>query len=137
VNCARSCASCCLSSDGPLGETFPSGSHAQSEGYISNHTDLSPHCVRPRPVATASRLPFEGCTMSTDQALESSLHPGYVQQPPDWIIDYCFNFLGLSLDTAPLETPSNLPTLPSSFPVLNNTGTAVSESCFSHTTPKL
>ena len=73
--------------------------------------------------------------MSTDQGFEDALHPDYAQQPADWIIDYWFHYLGLSLDTAPLETPSTLPALPSSFQVRNDTDDAVSLSLFSHTTP--
>ena len=66
--------------------------------------------------------------MSTDQGFEDALHPDYAQQPPDWIIDYWFNYLGLSLDTTPLANSSTLPTLPSSFPVRNDTNDAVSQS---------
>jgi len=132
VNGAYPCAPCRLSSDGPLGENFPSNGHAQSKGYVSNHTYLSPHCVISVPMATASRLPDDEA-----KAFEGTLHPDYVQQPPDWIIDYWFGYLGLSLDTTPPETPSNLPTLPSSFPVRNDIGSDVSQSRFSHNTQNL
>ena len=73
--------------------------------------------------------------MSTDQGFEDALNQDYAQQPPNWIIDYWFHYLGLSLDTAPLETPSTLPTLPSSFSVRNDTNDVVSHSFFGHTTP--
>ena len=125
MNCA---CSYCPSSGSPLGEDFPSNSHAQSDGYVTNHTYIGPHCVVPIPVATAPRLPSEGCTMAMDQGFEDALHPDHAQQPPDWMIDYWFHYLGLSLDTAPLETHSTLPTLPSSFPVCSDTNGAVSQS---------
>jgi len=120
MSCALSCTPfCCVSSDGRLSENLPRDSHAQSEGHISNHTDLSPYCDIPIPVATTSRLPSECGVMSMDQAFEGALHPGYTQQPPHCMTDYRFHHFGLSLDTTSMETPSYLPTLLSSFPAAN------------------
>jgi len=59
--------------------------------------------------------------MSMDQAFEGALHPSYMQKPPHCMTDNRFHYLGLSLDTTSLETPSYLPTLLSSFPVVNDT----------------
>jgi len=120
MGCALSCTSFCfLSSDSRLGKNCPSDSHAQSEGHISSHMILSPHCDIPIPVATTSRLPSEGGIMSMDQPFESALHPSYTKQPPHCMTDYRVHHLGLSPDTTSLETPSYLPTLLSSFPAAN------------------
>jgi hypothetical protein len=64
--------------------------------------------------------------MSTDQAFEGALHPGYAQQPPNHMIDYSFLYLGHSLDSTSSGIPFDLPTLLSSLPVLNDTDAAVS-----------
>lgn len=134
VNSAHSCASCYPSSNDPLGEDVLSSNHAQRQVYISNHPDLSSHDAIPIPLTTTPRLPFEG-NMSTDQESRSALHLAHTQQPPDYIIDYWFHYLGLSLDPTSLETPSHLPTFPFSLPVLNDIDAAVSQLKFNTTTP--
>ena len=98
VNDARSCASCCPFSDGPLGQDALSSNHAQRRGYISDHPDLSPHDTIPIPVATTLSLPSEDITF-VDPESSGELHLGHAQQPPGCIIDYWFHYLGLSLDT--------------------------------------
>ena len=61
----------------------------------------------------------------TQHTYEDSVNPAHIVQPPDDVIDYWFDRLGLSLDIS-LGTLSDLPNLSSSISVLDDIDLSVS-----------
>ena len=55
-------------------------------------------------------------TSATNESFESTGNPSDIQQPPPHVIDYWFDYLGLSLDPTSSENPSNATSSPFQFP---------------------
>ena len=70
-----------------------------------------------------SSLPFarQPAVSAANEPFESLGNPIGIQQPPPHVVDYWFAQLGLSLDPAPPENPSNATSSSFQFPLFDST----------------
>jgi len=91
-------------------------SHAESDGETDYHR-IYPTCHTSLPFPRQPVLSIP----TADQSLVN------IQQPPVHVVDYWFDRLGLSLDPASSENPSNIP--PPGLPLLDDIDAHVSLLC--------
>ena len=94
---------------------------------IPNSLELNPFQTVPPSTSTIPRFPSDPDTLilSTQHTYGGSVNPTNMVQPPDDVIDYWFDRLGLSLDT-PLGTLSDVPNLSPSVSDLDDISLSVS-----------
>ena len=96
---------------------------------ISSSPEINPFQPIPPSTVTTPHFPSDPDKLIpiplTQHTYEDSVNPAHIVQPPDDVIDYWFDRLGLSLDTS-LGTLSDVPNLSSSISVLDDIDLSVS-----------
>ena len=125
ADCVGSDASfCCTSSHGSAPIAFHSDDTKAKT--ISSSPELNLFQAIPSSTATTPRFPSDPDrhTASTQLTYGGSVNPASIVQPPNDVIDYWFDQLGLSLDT--LGALSDVPNLSPSVSLLDDIDLSVS-----------